>query len=198
MFSHLDPWNPLLFPKGIFLSTRQLLLGVLVCCGHSLRVCSLNMRIQCRCIAKLVCRPHLLTLPVVFSWDISTASWWLGGVLSGWSRWWCFCMFLVLVAQGRAGVCVARTARRNVGVLDIPLEPDGSNALGFQRGPNIKSSPCSSCSTMWPEMLPEMCLGWSSADGSCCHISVDFKRSSQPTCVVAVESKDGQPDTVHQ
>lgn len=44
-------------------------------------------------------------------------------------------------------MCVARTARRNVGVLEIPLEPGGSNASRFQRGPNIKS-PSASCSMM--------------------------------------------------
>lgn len=80
------------------LSTRQLLL-LLICCGHSLCVL-LKVRTWCRCIAKLVFRPPHRTLPVVFSRDISTATWCLGGMWSDWSCCWCFCMFFMLVAQG--------------------------------------------------------------------------------------------------
>lgn len=149
-------------------------------------------------LQKVMCRPHHLTLHVFFSGDIYTAGWWLGGMWSDWSCWWCFCMFFMLVAWGRAGMCMARTVKKMFGVLDFPLETDGSNSLGLQWGPNRKSSPCASCSTVWPEKLAEMDSGWLSADLNCCYISVNFRRSSSWRCVIATESKDGQPNRVNQ
>lgn len=157
---------------------RHLLL-VLFCWGHSLCVCPPKVRIWCRCIANLVCRPHHPALPVVFSGDIPTASWWLGGMWSDWSNWWCFFMFFMLLAWGRTGMCMARTVRKMFWISH--WNQKAQTLWGFSISIwyfNIKSSPCVSCSTVWPEKSPEMHSGWSSADLNCCYISVNSKRSS--------------------
>lgn len=112
-------------------------------------------------IAKLVSRPCHLTPVCVLNWKPVA-----GRVVVRLIMLLVF-LYIMQVAQGTAWMWVARTVR-NYDVLDAPLESDGSNALGFQWSPNRELF-CL-CFLQWNVKC------WASA--YCCHISVNFKRSS--------------------